>query len=149
MKQYSRLLAAVLGPGFIAGVALTSYTAFQSFTLGNCDMKFGCVGGVQLVAALAATSFALSALGLILPVALFRSTVRALPKGWLVLVVLFLASCLLAMLFTIGHWPFEPFAPLFTAWAGASAVLGLAVLFLARRLAPNNSFKPTPLRGAA
>ena len=149
MKQYSRLLAVVLGPGFISGAALTSYTAFQSFALGNCDMKFGCVGGVQLVAALAATSFALSALGLVLPVALFRSIVRALPKGWLVLVVLFLACCLLAMLFTIGHWPFEPFAPLVTAWAVASAALGLVVLFLAHRLAPNNSFKPTPLRGAA
>lgn len=149
MKRFPRLLTVALGPGLIAGATLMSYTAFQSFVFGNCDMKFGCVGGVQLAAALAATACALSALGLILPVRLFRSTVTALPKAWLVLVVLLLASSLLAMLFTIGHWPFEPYVPLLSAWTGASAALGVAVLFLARRIAPNSSFKPTSLRDAA
>lgn len=137
MKHYGLLLATILGPGIICGLTLTSYTAFQSFVLGDCDIKFGCVGGVQFMAALAAAASTFSALGLILPVALFRSTIRALPRIWLLLIILLLAACLVVMLLTIGHWPFEPFAPLLTAWTAASAIIGLAVLLLARCMAPN------------
>jgi hypothetical protein len=138
MNHYGRFLTFILGPGLIAALGQISYRAFESFVLGKCDSKLGCAGGLEFAAMVAAASFAFSAIGLILPAVLFRSTVKALPRRGLVLVVILLAISLAIMLDTVGKWPFEPFVPLFAAWAAASAVPGflvlLPVLLLKRRI---------------
>lgn len=144
MTRGRHLLAVILGPGLVSGLAVAAQAAFQAFLLGDCDMKLGCASGVQFTAALAGLSFLLSSLGLVVPAMLFRSMIGTLPAGGRWGIVAVLAVLLWVILPVVGYWPFEPFIPAFIAWAATSALLGFAVLLVARGLLHARTPSPTP-----
>ena len=112
-------------------------------------MKFGCAGLIQLAAIMGAASLLMSALGLSIAVVLCRGIARQLRLSWLLLTTSILTALLLAMFYTVGYWPLESVATYFVIWAAVPFGATGLLLMVARKLAPNNSFKPTPLRGAA
>ena len=149
MQKCWQLVAVVLGPGLLAGLAVVAPTFVQSFVLRDCDMKLGCAGGVQFTVLLAAGSLLLSSLGFISVALAYRSTLRHLTLKWVVVLVVALAAALTTMLYTVGHWPVASVVLTLILWVVISAIICWAALASARRLLPNNSLKPNPLRGAA
>jgi hypothetical protein len=149
MQKSWQLVAVVLGPGLLSGLAMVAQTSVQSFVLGDCDMKFGCAGGVQFVAFLAAVSLLLSSVGFISVALPYRSFLRHLTFKWVLIFVVVLAAALRAMLYTFGHWPIESVLLALVAWVVISALIFWVAVALVHRLVPNNSFKPKPLRGSA
>ena len=149
MQKSWQLVAVVLGPGLLAGLAVVAPTFVQSFVLGNCDMKLGCAGGVQFTVLLAAVSLFLSSLGFISAALAYRSTLRHLTLKWVVVLVVALAAALTTMLYTVGHWPVASVVLTLALWIVFSAIICWAVLASARRLVPNDSLKPKPFRGSA
>ena len=150
MKQFWRIAAVSLGPGIVLFLTLVGYTTFDVYVRGNCDAKFGCLGSVQLAAFIAALMLACSFSGHLLAGLLFGKTVRLLRGWWLLGVVAVLSLGQGGLLASMERLlPGDSLASMMVAWAAISSGIALIVLAVVRRWPPNDSFKPTPLRGAA
>ncbi len=150
MRQFWRFFTVLVGPGIILMFALAGYAAFDVYARGNCDIKFGCAGSVQFAATLATLTLLCSSLGHLPAYLIFRESVRHLRIEWLLITVAFLGlgqfGLYVAM---IRYLPLESLTSILGTWVVVSAILAAIALAIARRWLPNNSFKPTPLRGAA
>jgi len=150
MKQLWRLTAVSLGPGIVLFIALVGYTAFDVYIRGNCDAKFGCFGSVQLAAFITGLMLICSLSGHLLACLIFRNAVRVLRGWWLFGVVTLLSLGQGALVASMERLlPGDSVTSMMVVWAAISCGMALVVLFVVRRWPPNNSFKPTPLRGAA
>ena len=150
MKQLWRFLAASLGPGVALFVALVGYTAIDVYVLGNFDPKFGRFGSIQLAAFISGLILSCSFFGHLLACLLFRTTVFSL-RGWRLFgVVAGLSLGQGALLVSMEHLlPSDSVTSMMAWWAAISGGVALGILYAVRRWSPNNSFKPTQLRGAA
>jgi len=101
------------------------------------------------MAFLGAVSLLLSALGFLGVALLYRRALRELTLRRVMLLVTFLGAALTAMFYTVGDWPVGSVVLILVMWVVISAILFWGALVAVRRLAPNNSFKPKPLRGSA
>jgi len=150
MKQFWQFGAVLLGPGVVLFLALVGYAAVDVYVRGNCDPKFGCAGSVQLAAFIAGLALLCSSLGHLPACLIFRNSVRHLRTRWLLGVVTVLSLGQGALFASSGELlPGDSLTSMIGAWAVISALVALAVPAVVRRWSPNNSFKPTPLRGAA
>ena len=144
-----RIATVVLGPGLLLALVLIGYAAVDAYVLGNCDSKFGCAGGVQVAAFIAGLALLCSSAGNAVVSVLYRHAVRCTSLSWLVGAVAVLGIAQGALFLTVNRWPAESVIGMMVAWSCASAAIGWGVLAAAHRWAPNNSFKPNPLRGSA
>jgi hypothetical protein len=149
MKQLWRFLAVSAGPGIVVFVALVGYTAIDVYVLGNFDPKFGRFGSVQLAAFISGLMFACSFSGHLLACVIFRTTVFLLRGWWLFGVVAGLILGQGALLASLERLLPESITSTMAVWAAVSCGIALGILYVVRRWPPNNSFKPTPLCGAA
>ncbi|MGY1459856.1 MULTISPECIES: hypothetical protein [unclassified Luteimonas] len=150
MTSIWRFAALIFGPGALLCLALVGYSAVDAYLLGNCDPKFGCAGGVQVSAFVTGLALLCSLVGNLLACSTFNSTVRFVRLAWLLGAVVVLSLGQGALFASSGRFlPGDSLQSMMVAWAGLSALLALVALAVVRHWAPNNSFKPTPLRGAA
>ena len=150
MTSIWRFATLIFGPGALLCLALIGYSAVDAYVLGNCDPKFGCAGGVQVSAFVSGLALLCSLVGNLLACVIFRSTVRGVRLGWLLGAAAVMSLGQGALYTSAGRFlPGDSLQSMMVAWAGLSALLALVALAVVRHWAPNSSFKPTPLRGAA
>ena len=149
MTHYRNCWIIALLPGLLSGLVWVGYAVAQPYFTGECDMKLGCTGWVQVASAMGAVSFVLSAIGIAVVAVLRRELIRQLRLRWVLVLASVLVAVLLVMFYTVGRWPVESVAHYFVLWAVIPSVVAWVVLMAMRKLAPNKLFKPTPLRGAA
>jgi hypothetical protein len=150
MTQLWRSVAVIAGPGCLLWVALISYASTDAYLLGNCDPKFGCTGSVQVSAFVASLAWLCSVMGHLPVCVVFRGVVHRARFWWLIGAIVILSFGQGALFASSGtHLPGSTLFGMMAAWSGLSALFALVVLAVMRRWAPNNSFKPNPLRGSA
>jgi hypothetical protein len=135
-----------LAPGFIVGAGAFGYAAVSAYLLGNCDSKLGCSGGVWLGAFMGGAAFALSTIGLVIGCYVHRTALRTFRATHLAGAVVLLSALTTVLLLTVPYWTYSVLGSVL-AWVLAATIAGWAVVGAIRRLAPNNSFNPMPLRG--
>ncbi|MFC5579462.1 hypothetical protein ACFPOA_15750 [Lysobacter niabensis] len=150
MANFWRFVAVIVGPGALLLLALVGHTAFDTYLLGNCDPKFGCGGGVQVIAFVSGLALLCSSLGHLPVCLLFLRMLRQTRALWLLVAIAALGLGQGVLFAASGDLlPGDSLQSMMAAWAGASALMALVVLGAVRYWAPNNSFKPKPLRGSA
>ena len=131
-------------------LALVGYAAADVYLRGNCDPKFGCAGSVQVAAFIAGLALLCSSVGHLPACIIFRNLLRHVRALWLLAVAFVLSLGQGALFFASSRLlPGDSLASMMGMWVGISAFLAVAALVVVRIWPPNNSFKPTPLRGAA
>ena len=146
MQPSRNLLILVFAPPMLAGLIDVTYSAIQALVLGRCDPKFGCAGSVQVAAFLCGVALLPSWLGFIVSVLPHRVALKQMPHRSLVLLVVVLGAFHAAMFHTFHAWPLGSMSAIVLVWAVLAAATSWAAISGFRRWAPNNSFKPKPLR---
>ena len=149
MGTFLKLVTLVAGPGALLGTAAIVLAVADALVSGECNTWSACVASAHLIAFISWLVLVCSSAGLLITCLTQLGVIRSLSSKWLVALLLFLATAQAAMFFTLQWLPNESIWLTLIGWACASAVLGWLALLAARRLAPNNSFKPKPLRGSA
>ena len=152
MGVLSKLAGIVIGPGLLVGVAGVLYAAVELWAQSRCHQWLECLQESQLIVFIAALVIGCSGIGFVVVSLSQLATVRSLTLAGLGALVCVLALLQVAMVFGLGLVSFgEPDAVMavLIGWAAVSGSVCWLVLAGVRRLAPNNSSKPTPLRGAA
>ena len=150
MTNFWRFVSAIAGPGALLFLALVGHTTFDAYLLGNCDSKFGCAGGVQVVAFIAGLALLCSSVGHLPACLIFSSMLRHVRISWLFGAVAVLGLGQGALFASSGRLlPGDSLQSMMAAWTVLSALFALIVFAVVRRWSPNNSFKPNPLRGSA
>lgn len=134
MKKYLRLLICIFSPGMIIGLVTVFYTVLSNYVLHGCDPKFGCSGAVMLAVQLNAIVCVLSAIGLVVPCLIFRSTVMGLSRKRLLAFCVLLTACIAGMPSLIEWQSLNSVMSMFFVWSASSAVLGLVLLVLTKYL---------------
>ena len=149
MRQHWHALIFSLLPGLVSSFIWVGDAAIRPHFTGECDLKLGCAGWIQVASAMGALSFLLSALGISAVAVWYRALLRQISLRWVLASALAVTTLLLFMLYTVGRWSVDSVASYFLLWAVIPFATSWVLLMLVRRLGPNNSFKPKPLRGSA
>ncbi len=90
----------------------------------------------------------LSAIGLGIGCYVHRAALRSFTARHVAVAVVLLTVLVAVLLLTVPYWAYSVSGSVLV-WVLATALAGWAVVAAVCRLAPNNSFKPKPLRGSA
>ncbi len=123
-----RHIVITIVPGLLVLVVAVLVEMVKAWALGECDAKFGCMGGVQFAAFIGAIAAVASWVGIAFATVLQRRIVAKLPWGSLAIAVIVIASALSLLLRSVGHWPFE-IAGIVLLWSALAAALALLAIF--------------------
>ena len=152
MRAVGKLAAIVLAPGTLVGVLGVCYTAIELYGQGRCASLVNCLYASHLAVFIGSLVLACSATGFLVAGLTQWHAIASIRLSQLALLVVAMACLQVVMFFGLALVTFgesDATIAVLVAWAaisGAACGIGLAAI---RRLAPNNSSKPTPLRGAA
>ena len=146
MASFRQFAFVSLAPGFLVGAGFFVYAVVSTYVLGNCDPKLGCSGGVWLGAFMSGAAFALSTVGLGIGCYVHRTALRTFRAKHVAVAVALLSALVTLLLLTLPYWAYSVSGSVLV-WVLAAAIAGWAIVGAIRRLAPNNSFNPMPLRG--
>ena len=126
------MISKLLGGATAALVIVASWIAwslFQGFVLGNCDPKFGCLGGVWLAASISSIAGAISALAFVIASSLLMLIQPIKTRAQQIGAGAFGGFLLTFLLPTMRYWQLE-MSGMVAGWFGLSLVVFLVMLLV-------------------
>ncbi len=128
----SRIFGALTAALAIA-VPWVAWSSFQGLILGNCDPKFGCVGGVQFVSFFSGVAGLISAIAFLLATSLPKLANREVTKAHQIGAGAVGGIMLAFFLATVPNWYFET-GGMVVGWFFLSLVLFTVILLLLKSM---------------
>lgn len=137
--KFLRFAAVSLLPGLSVAVFYIGKAAVETWLLGQCDPKFGCAGGVSMIATVTSVAGVLSFIGCALAAALYTSAVYQPSRLALLLAVAVTSLVLIVAFATVANWPGTELHMVF-GWVILSGIASFVSLFGAAhiRLSPTS-----------
>lgn len=121
-------LAIALVPGTTVLFSAVAAAVFNAWVRGECDSKFGCVGGIQFAALIGSVGALLAWAGSGAPVVVARRSV-ALASGFAVVLSIVATSLVLVVAFPAAvRWPYGDLS-LLVGWFFFAAVVTWAAIW--------------------
>ncbi len=143
MTNIWRFSAFIFGPGLLLSISSVGQAAINAFMLDNCDSKFGCSGGVEVIAFITGIMFVLSSASHALTSIGYKTILMRLSFFHLLCSIVILGAWQWVLFLTFDTWPIDSIFGKAFAWFCASFAISWIVLEIIQRWAYNNSFKRT------